>query len=830
MRSRQNSYLNSILMRYLCLLLIFALAVFQHLPATAAPAPLSIVAQNRSSYKIVIPQNAPTSLRNAAKELQETVQEATGASLALQQDDAAVTAPYISLGATKQAQTANLLQRTIAEEGFSILTRDGNLYIWGPDTANGQTTVNGGISNGTANGIYSFLEDYLDARWLLPGDLGRDVPRRDTLSLPAIDRTQAPGFINRREPYIQNGRPAVQRWQAQQKLGFSFRIDHAHNWEIVEPELHKEHPDWFPLIDGKRTVPTGRYKLETTNPGLVRFFADRAIEDLKANPKKTFSLSPSDSRGWSQSPESLALWDPTPPGGDHPSVTPLILKFYRDVAQIVKDEYPQGRLAGYIYADYLFPPTKGGMTLPDNFYPVVAPSINYGYTLYREDIQKQFRDLMRDWSKVTQNLFYYDLPNTAGPSGGALLPAAPEILNAIFPVLIENKVKGVYIYGTDSWNNAAMANYILAKMMWNPKLDAVVLQREWLHRAYGPQAGAVMETLYNRLDDLFRDYYRKNHSATYNLTEDMWKSIYAPHFAELEKLIVQAKAQPMTEPQARRLQLLEDNMAVMFWLLQNKKLLPADYKSSFSRDAQTINTLLFSPNADFDLFPGVAAKAPATPRVTVSAGAALAQAPAQTATIRGQSAMLLYAPQAGEVRIKAVRATHGAPFVSYVLQDAQSKVISTGALNAGQTVTFNAQAQTPYYFYIPNGITELAIEGATAAYQTNLEEGAQFHLYGKGTTLYYYVPAAVKSWDLTLSSAVPGETGKLIVTAPGGQTSVLETVTIPSQRVTLDGQEGFWKIELTQASSGIIDDVYLIFDRNLPQWVSTNPGAPLMVR
>src|SRR5690606_11972525 len=109
---------------------------------------------------------------------------------------------------------------------------------------------------------------------------------------------------------------------------------------------------------------------------------------------KTFSLSPSDSRGWSQSPESLALYDPAPKGTNFPSVTPLILKFYRDVAEIVKQEYPQGRLAGYIYADYLFPPTKGGMTLPDNFYPVVAPSINYGYTLYREDIQKQFHDLM----------------------------------------------------------------------------------------------------------------------------------------------------------------------------------------------------------------------------------------------------------------------------------------------------------------------------------------------------------------------------------------------------------------------------------------------------
>ncbi len=817
-------------MRYLSLLLIFATAALQPASLFAAPAGHSIVAQNRSSYKIVIPANAPTSVRTAAQELQDSVRLATGVTLPLLEDSAAVSGPFISLGATKQAQAAKVLQRKIALEGFSILSREGNLYIWGPDTGDKETTPNGGTSNGTANGVYSFLEDYLGVRWLLPGELGRDVPTRNAVTVPQLNRTEAPVFINRREPYIQNTKPAVRRWQAQQKLGFSFRIEHGHNFHIVDPELHKEHPDWFPLIDGKRTIPTGRYKLETTNPGLVRFFADRAIADLKADSRKTFSLSPSDSRGWSKSPESLALWDPTPPGADHPSVTPLILKFYRDVAQIVKKEYPQGRLAGYIYADYLFPPTKGGMTLPDNFYPVVAPSINYGYTLYREDVQKQFRDLMHDWSKVTQNLFYYDLPATVGPSGGALLPAAPEILNKIFPLLEETKVKGVYIYGTDSWNNAALANYILAKMIWNPRLDAHKLQREWLHRAYGPRGGAVMETLYNRLDDLFRDYYRKNPKASYTLNDDMWKSIYAPHFGEIEKLFVQAKAQPMNPAQAKRLAMLEDNMVVMQWLLQNKKLLPAGYKSSFSRDEAFIQKLLFAPNADFDLFPGVAAQAPATPRVTVKAGESLSNTPATTSTIRGVNALLLMTPKAGEVEIKALRSSHGSPFVSYVLQDENNQVVSTGPLNAGQTVKFSALANKPYYFYIPNGITELSIEGAGAAYQTNLAEGAQLHLYGKGSTLYYYVPAGVKSWDLTLSSAVPGETAKIIITAPNGKTSELETVTIPSHRATLDGQEGFWKIELTQASSGIIDDVYLIFDRNLPQWVSTSPSVPLVIR
>jgi len=814
-------------MRYLTLLPIAALAAFPHLPADAAPLP--IVAQNRSSYKIVIPQNAPTSVRTAAKELQDNLQRATGVALTLQEDSAAVTAPYISLGATKQAQTANVLQRQIAEEGFSILNRDGNLYIWGPDTADGKVTAQGGTSNGTANGIYSFQEDYLDVRWLLPGEIGRDVPRRDSLTVPDIDRTEAPGFLNRREPYMQNGMPAVTCWEAQQKLGFSFRIEHRHNFHIVEPEKHKTHPEWFPMINGQRPYPVGRYKLETTNPEVVRFFADRAIAELKADPTVgTFSLSPSDSRGWSTSPESLALYDPAPEGSNYPSTTPLILKFYRDVAEIVKKEYPQGRLAGYIYADYLFPPTKGGMSLPDNFYPVVAPSINYGYTLYREDVQNQFRDLMGKWSKVTQNLFYYDLPNTVGPSGGALLPAAPEILNTIFPILIENKVKGVYIYGTDSWNNAGMANYILAKMMWNPKLDAVVLQREWLHRAYGPQAGAAMEKYYAHLDDIYRDYYRNN-KVSYVLTEGMWKDLIAPNFPALEKLFLEAKAQPMTEPQRARLTLYEDNFIISLWMLQSKKYIAADYKSAFQRNPQDVVKLVFSQGSDYEPFPGLVNLGPKPKPEKVKLAPALpgAEKP-KPVQVRGKSSLLMMSATGGTVTIMPRRATGGVPFVSYAVKDQENKRVAAGVLTSGKAVTFEAKANTPYYLYIPSGVTEVEVRGAASAYQTDVD-ARRIHLIGKEATFYYHVPANTQSWELTLSSESPGETAKVVVTAPNGSKTEFDTTAIKAKSLKLDGQEGFWKVEVLKAATGTLDDVYLTFDPAIPQWVSVDPAQPLIV-
>jgi hypothetical protein len=801
----------------------------------AMAAPLSIVAGGKSNFQIVIPADAPKSVQAAATELQTDIELATDAKLKIVRDDDAQAAstPGINLGATKVARDAGVLQRKIAVEGFSILTRGGHVFIWGPDTPDGQTTENGGTSSGTANGVYTFLEDYLDVRWLMPGELGRDVPRREALVLPEIDRTEKPFFINRREPYIQNKLPAVEAWQDRQKLGYSFRISHGHNFaQTVPADLYKEHPDWFPMIGGKRPFPTGRYKLETTNPELVRFFAERAIEALKADPKNTFSLSPSDSRGWSESPESLALYDPPPVGSTHPSVTPMILKFYRDVAQIVKKEHPQGKLAGYIYADYLFPPQKGGMTLPDNFYPVVAPSINYGYTLYRPDVQKQFRELMRDWSRVTQHLFYYDLPNTIGPSSGLIIPAAPEILNTIFPILMENNVEGVYIYGTDSWSNAAMANTILARMMWNPKQDARQLQREWLMRAYGPQAGAAMEKMYNKLDDVFREYYRANDDASYTINDKILRGLYAPHYAELEQFFLQAKAQPMTPIQQKRLQLIENNFIVLQWQLRNKKLLPQDFSSPLQRENDAVIALLFTPGEDYELFPGMVEKGPKSPAVKVQIGAPIPPAPEKPNTLqtRGGSFILLMAPRDGQIKITPRRVSNGSPFVSYALKDARSEVLKSGVLQANQPVTFAAKAQTPYFLAVPSGIVELAIEGAAAAYQTSGAEGGRMHLFGKPQTLYFHVPEGISKWNLMLASAIPGETARAIVSAPDGtQAAILETTTIPSQNIELEGKAGFWKIEIVQPETGVLDDIYLTFDKNLPQWASVDATQPLVI-
>jgi hypothetical protein len=53
--------------------------------------------------------------------------------------------------------------------------------------------------------------------------------------------------------------------------------------------------------------------------------------------------------------------------------------------------------------------------------------------------------------------------------------------------------------GHNAWGVNAPVNYLLARQMWNPKLDVSAALDEWLARAYGP-GWRHMRALYDALD------------------------------------------------------------------------------------------------------------------------------------------------------------------------------------------------------------------------------------------------------------------------------------------------------------------------------------------
>jgi len=566
-----------------CHSLSAAILVCVVLPWNSALAePAEIVRDGKSTFCIYHQPVAPTSVRTAAKDLQNYLRRSTDAVLPIvtqivMQEESRCQS-YIRLGERSMAVD-------LPFEAYRILTRDGEVIISGRDTKDGELTPFGGASHGTRNGVYTFLEEFVGVRWLMPGEVGEDVPRLKELRIPELDRVDAPGFDNRRIPYIQNDNPLVQQWLQRQKQGYSLQLNHYHNFKhLVPEEEYARHPEWFAQIDGERPRPGERYKIETTNPALIRYVAQRVREDLRRTPTLySYSISPSDSGGWSASPESRALYDRDPHG--KVSVTPLVLDFYRNVALQVGKNFPDRILCGYIYAAYLYPSMQGIPELPDNLCLVLAPNISYGYGLYRDATRRDLEELLSRWSKAAPHVAYYDLPVNLLQSVGAPNPPGIEILAYLYPRLADAGMRGVYMYGVSAWGHGALTNYILAKLNWNPHADVNALALEFFLRTYGQNAGPVMQKLYERLDFANKQFHEQKSDAGYRLTLPLLQTVYTPLLPDIQRLFGEAQRGANSPEQRNRLWMFQVNMNRFMHYLLDAGLADLDGASVFSDTA-----------------------------------------------------------------------------------------------------------------------------------------------------------------------------------------------------------------------------------------------------
>ncbi|MEN6401471.1 MAG: hypothetical protein ABFD94_05955, partial [Armatimonadia bacterium] len=223
--------------------LMLSLAMVTFALGVAHAAPLQVVQAGRSDYVIYHQADAPDSVKTAALDLQRYVEAVTGAKLAI------VNTPQpkmIALGSNPAAAAQALKAEKMPLESFRVVNRGSDVFILGPDTANGEFTRQGGTSNGTANGVYAFIERFLGVRWLMPGAHGDYVPHAEALSISDNDWSEAPFFLNRRVPYTQERTPASKQWWARERLGYSMFLNHSHNIRAINPEAITAYPEWFP--------------------------------------------------------------------------------------------------------------------------------------------------------------------------------------------------------------------------------------------------------------------------------------------------------------------------------------------------------------------------------------------------------------------------------------------------------------------------------------------------------------------------------------------------------------------------------------------------------
>jgi hypothetical protein len=424
------------------------------------------------------PGATPTDL-HAAKELRDHLEKITGVSIPLRQDVAAAPRNSIIVG---QGPIARKLFPSIDWNGLgeeqTLLRSKGDVLL-----------VAGGRPRGTLYAVYRLLQVKCGVRWWTPW--ATTIPKSPQLRFAIIDWTETPAF-EYRDPYWFHSFDS--NWATRNfDNGSNTRVDteqggkveyqgfvHTY-YPLVPPEkLFAIHPEWYSLIDGKRT--TQDAQLCTTNPELRDYVVEQVRTQLRANPRaRIVSVSQNDCFRPCQCPVCRAQV------AKEGSESALVLDLANYVAGKIEKEFPRVAVDTLAYQWSRHPPKT---MRPRNNVIVRLCSIecNFAYPLSAPQ-NASFGDDIRGWNKLTDRLYVWDYcTNFAN-----YLQPHPDYFT-LGPTLAwfsKNGVKGVFEEGDYQSNGGDMAElkaWLIAQMLWDPKQDPDKLIDEFLNGYYGPAA------------------------------------------------------------------------------------------------------------------------------------------------------------------------------------------------------------------------------------------------------------------------------------------------------------------------------------------------------
>ena len=160
-----------------------------------------------SRPEIVIGKNPTQVASFAAKELAYFIGKSLGAEIAQKESSTAPVKIFIDV-----SPDGKPLQTETWESHIDI-NDDGSIYIYGydfPVWASPNVRPDSLLCDvkykGTLEAAYTFLEDYIGARWIEPGKAGEFVPKRSEIVLPIVKRTISPTYTERRLYYLMSMR------------------------------------------------------------------------------------------------------------------------------------------------------------------------------------------------------------------------------------------------------------------------------------------------------------------------------------------------------------------------------------------------------------------------------------------------------------------------------------------------------------------------------------------------------------------------------------------------------------------------------------------------
>ncbi|MHC4544811.1 MAG: DUF4838 domain-containing protein, partial [Planctomycetota bacterium] len=247
---------------------------------------------------------------------------------------------------------------------------------------------------------------------------------------------------------------------------------------LIRPQTYfKDHPEWFSEIDGKRKHEHAQLCL--TNEEMRKELVKNLKARLRSNPAATIaSVSQNDWHGYCQCSKCSAIdkREGSPAGS--------LLHFVNAVAADIEEEFPNVAISTLAYQYTRKPPRH---VKPRHNVIVRLCSIECSFSKpLADERNKKFRDDIVGWSKVCNRLYIWDY--TTDFRHYVMPHPNLRVLGPNVKFFVDNNAKGIFEQGAYQSYGSEMAElraWVLAKLLWDPKLDGGRLIDEFIEGYYG---------------------------------------------------------------------------------------------------------------------------------------------------------------------------------------------------------------------------------------------------------------------------------------------------------------------------------------------------------
>jgi hypothetical protein len=480
-----------------------------------------LVTKDTPPAPIIVFKDAPPRTRDAAVTLAEYIGKISGQKPAVLDGDPKPL-PERAIWVGVQPVVKTLFSKTDfdfkhAEETL-IVANEKHLVIAGRDRwlpghmeTKGRLAMKTGIQQeyGTANAVYSFIQEQLGVRWLWPGE--EDVIQRERIAIAPMERRYHPQIRARSGMLVKtalgdNKESEEELWARFQRVQLdSTDMTGGHGFGDWWEKYGAAHPDYFAAApDGSRKAvkpSVSNTKLCASNPKVWQQWLEDISIKVRADPLlRVINVSPNDgyTSGHCTCANCLA-WDH--PNGEKMewgfgggvkfqgvSQTDRDVRFANTLARMLKERFPDRELFVQLNAYGLARNPPIGIKPDDN---VIISSVA-NFHLRSPADRKLSMSQHAGWAKVSKHLMWRpNLGSQAGLSWG-MPDVAMTQAGEDFRFAAETHCLGLYFdLFWLHWANQGPHYYALAHLAWNPQADVAAVMVDYYERGFGPAAADV---------------------------------------------------------------------------------------------------------------------------------------------------------------------------------------------------------------------------------------------------------------------------------------------------------------------------------------------------